>query len=255
MSRSTALSRTVRLHILNCDPLSESLIERYGNYPAMFRALFARALQARSGDCELVIECSDAFATPLLEYQALQSADVLLITGSAASVYEDKAWIVNLKSIIRRWVQEGKKLIGICFGHQLVAQALGGDVTKSGRGWGLGRRELPVLKHTRWMGAAPPASIALLYSHQDQVNRLPEHAEVILGDDFCPIAGFVIDDQVMTLQGHPEFSSDYISEIIHRRKKVIGEERAQQALASTQHYTAEEAKLAPSWMISFLCPD
>lgn len=255
------MKRRIRLHIVNCDPLKPELVERFGNYPSMFRELFAAALAEASTrhtlrsdmECELLIDSSDAFATPAPSFASLQYADVLLITGSAASVYENKPWIANLLDIVRRWVAAKKKIIGICFGHQLIAQALGGEVQKSERGWGIGRRELPVLQPMPWMGQTAPETIALLYSHQDQVVKLPENAEIILGDSFCPVAGFVIGSQLMTLQGHPEFSIDYISEILRRRRQLIGEEKADQALASSQNYTSEEAKVAPRWMLQFLC--
>ena len=235
--------------------MKPELIEQYGDYPAMFCEMFSRAMAAQAGNCELLIDSSDVYTDEPLSIDAFNNADALLITGSAASAYENKAWINRLKELVRLWVAEKKKLLGICFGHQLVAEALGGKVTKCERGWGVGRREVAVLRSTPWMGDEKAQSIALLYSHQDQVEQLPATAQPILGDAFCPVAGFVIDDQVMTLQGHPEFSVAYVSELIQRRKAIIGEDNAERALQASQLFTDAEAAVAPRWMVNFLCSD
>jgi len=128
--------------------------------------------------------------------QAGDACDGWLITGSAASVYDGDDWIAQLEAFTRDAAQT-HPVVGICFGHQLVAQAFGGTVAKA-PGWGIGVHDHIVTKGAKWM-APPLTSLSLLASHQDQVVTPPPGAEVLGGSEFCPIGVMTIGANVLAV--------------------------------------------------------
>jgi GMP synthase (glutamine-hydrolysing) len=138
-------------------------------------------------------------------------AEGWLITGSKFGAYEDHDWIPPLEDLIRAIRETGRPLVGICFGHQIIAQALGGRVEKFAGGWSVGRTDYTVNGQ----------SMALNAWHQDQVTALPEGAQVVGSSDFCANAALLYDDQIWTIQPHPEFGSDFIDGLIRTRGKGV----------------------------------
>ena len=153
---------------------------------------------------------------------------IYVITGSKFGAYEDHDWIPPLEDFIRRAQSAGHKMIGVCFGHQIIAQALGGRVEKSDKGFGIGVMSYQV------QGVDPlPSNLALYAWHQDQVVAAPDGAEIIASSDFCPIAGLKYGDQMITFQPHPEFTAGYEQVLIDaRRGTVISEDLANKGEAS-----------------------
>jgi len=138
-------------------------------------------------------------------------ADGWLITGSKHGAYEDHDWIPPLEDLIRAIRETGCPLVGICFGHQIIAQALGGKVEKFSGGWSVGRTEYTV-------NGQP---MALNAWHQDQVTAVPDGATVVGSSDFCANAALLYDDQIWTIQPHPEFSSAFVDGLIRTRGKGV----------------------------------
>jgi len=138
-------------------------------------------------------------------------ADGWLITGSKHGAYEDHDWIPPLEDLIRAIRETGCPLVGICFGHQIIAQALGGKVEKFSGGWSVGRTEYTV-------NGQP---MALNAWHQDQVTAVPNGATVVGSSDFCANAALLYDDQIWTIQPHPEFSSAFVDGLIRTRGKGV----------------------------------
>ena len=138
-------------------------------------------------------------------------ADGWLITGSKHGAYEDHDWIPPLEDLIRAIRETGRPLVGICFGHQIIAQALGGKVEKFRGGWSVGRTEYTV-------NGQP---MALNAWHQDQVTAVPNGATVVGSSDFCANAALLYDDQIWTIQPHPEFSSAFVDGLIRTRGKGV----------------------------------
>ena len=134
-------------------------------------------------------------------------ADGWLITGSKHGAYEDHDWIPPLEQLIRAIREAGRPLVGICFGHQIIAQALGGKVEKFAGGWSVGRTEYTIDGET----------LALNAWHQDQVTTLPEGAEVVGSSAFCENAALVYGDRIYTIQPHPEFTATMVDRLIHHR--------------------------------------
>jgi len=136
-------------------------------------------------------------------------ADGWLITGSMHGAYEPLPFIPPLQDFIRAVALAKRPLVGICFGHQLIAQALGGKVEKFGGGWSVGHR-------TYRDGSL--GEMALNAWHQDQVVTLPPNAQVTTGNEFCRYAGLLYDDNIYTLQAHPEISNDILTEYLKTRR-------------------------------------
>jgi GMP synthase-like glutamine amidotransferase len=193
------------------------LIPRFGAYPAMMETLLGPGFETASYDVsagELPREVSDH--------------DSYLITGSPAGVYEDHGWIPPLEDFLR--AAKGKaKLVGICFGHQIMAEAFGGRVEKSERGWGIGLQGYDVVGRAPWMDDSP--SFAIPVSHQDQIVEPPPASRVLGRNDFSPFGLIAYDDQpAVSFQGHPEFDPDFAKALIEiRRDRLPG---ADEAIAS-----------------------
>lgn len=136
-----------------------------------------------------------------------QDCDGWLITGSKHAAYEDHPWIPRLEAFIRATHKAGVPLVGICFGHQIVAQAMGGTVEKYSGGWAVGRTEYD------WDGE----TVALNAWHQDQVVQAPPGAERIAGNPFCENAAFLYGDRMLTIQAHPEFTPAFTRDLMESR--------------------------------------
>src|SRR5262245_51439099 len=169
----------MRIGILRTDSVRPEFQVEFGDYPAMFRAMLMQ-----SADDE-PIEFRD-YDVQHREYPTtLDECDAYLITGSRHSVYEDQPWIHRLADFVRDLNDAEHKLIGICFGHQLVAHALGGETRAAEQGWAVGVQDNYVLTPAEWM-TPYRERFGLLSSHKDQVVRLPDGAEVFAATDFCP---------------------------------------------------------------------
>ncbi|MBL7161976.1 MAG: GMP synthase [Anaerolineales bacterium] len=178
------------------------------------------------------------------------ACDAYLITGSPKGVYESEAWISELAKFIREAYQAGIKLVGICFGHQILAQALGGHCEKSEKGWGLGLKSFQISRQKAWM-TANSATCSLHFVHQDQVIHLPPEAELLGGNDFCPNLFFTISDGVLGIQGHPEFTKDMMQDILEARKDIFGQQVYETAMRSMESGTPDNQLLA-QWVVNFL---
>lgn len=206
------------------------------------------------------VESAFPSATSVREYKVAQGefpksvheCELWFITGSPKSVYEDIPWIHQLKEFVIELHSKKVKTVAICFGHQMVAHALGGKVSKSSRGWGVGIRSFDMLAHKPWMNnvGRDPQKISLLFSHQDQVESLPPGAELLAQDEFCPFQMMQIGDHILTMQGHPEFTVNFARErLISRRDKMSAEtfDKAMQSYADTSDF-----QLMIEWIRKFV---
>jgi len=231
----------MKIGILQCDSVKSQFQAQFGNYPEMITALFQPWAPAIS------FEVYDVVAGHYPS--SIEACDAYITTGSKASVYDDEAWITVLQAFIVRLRASKIKLIAICFGHQLVAQAFGGKVSKSGKGWGVGVHMMQLEHIKAWMVPLQDAC-HLLVSHQDQVVSLPAGAELIAGSDFCPHAMFQLDESILTIQGHPEFSKPYAEALIGFRRELLGEPVYAAGINSLQLPTDE--RLIAQWMMEFI---
>jgi GMP synthase-like glutamine amidotransferase len=212
----------MKLTIVQTGAVPDHLQPRFNDYPLMFRQMFGTTGEGLSFE--------DAHAqAPLPDPAGL---DGIVITGSPAGVYEDHAWLAPLRDFIRLAYDAGTPMLGVCFGHQIMADALGGVVQKSEKGWGLGRHTYRVMSRPNFMQDAPE-TLSVACSHQDQVVEKPASAEVILASDFTPNAGlFYRNGRAMSVQPHPEFEDDYASALVDLRRGRAPDTVIDTALAS-----------------------
>ena len=227
--------------ILEADELNDEVIQRYGRYAETFEQLLSAV------DPQLTFQTYQV--TQQQFPQSIDACDAYVLTGSKYSCYEDIHWINQLKQFVVECHAQNKKLIGICFGHQLIAQALGGSVQKHDKGWGIGMASSDVRTTPQWLTPKQP-QFNLLVSHQDQVTRLPQQASLVASNEFCPIAGYHVNHTILTFQGHPEFNHDYLQYIMTQRREVIGEQAYQQAIESLQQ--DEDNELVAQWIVNFI---
>ena len=178
--------------------------------------------------------------------------DAYVITGSPKGTYEEDAWIGELMEFIRASYAAGKKLIGICFGHQILAQALGGHSEKSEKGVGLGLKTFTVeTTHDKpWLNDNVD-TCSLYFAHQDQVTKLPPGAELLGGNEFCPNAFYTIEDQVLGIQGHPEFTRQIMDDILSVVREGADQAIIEEAKNSV-NAGSPDGQMVANWMVDFL---
>ena len=216
----------MRVGILEAGPLPEDLQPRYGRYGDLFRALLAgrgfefAVWRAHDGELPASVDAAEAW----------------IVTGSRHAVYEDHPWLPGLEALTRAAHAERRPMAGLCFGHQLMAKALGGRVEKSPKGWGIGVHE--------WDAGGAP--LRLVAAHQDQVAEVPPGARVTAASAFCPVAALEWPDAPMLAwQGHPEFDAGFARALIEtRRGGPYPEALADEALATLDAPLDREAVAA-----------
>ena len=179
---------------------------------------------------------------------SVSECDGWIISGSPKGVYDNDPWIAALGGFVQEIARKKKPLIGVCFGHQLVAHFLGGRTEKSPKGWGVGVRKFDLIAHKPWMKPAL-SECSLIFSHQDQVVALPKGAELLGKDDFCPYPIYSIENHVFCFQGHPEFTPEFAKGRLDARVKLIGQETYDRAVESLNSKT--KANDVGQWMRNF----
>ncbi|TAL61780.1 MAG: GMP synthase [Legionella sp.] len=231
----------MKLGILKCDRVSEMFVAEHGHYPEMF----AKLLLAVDPEIEFIEFDVEHGEFP----QDIDEVDAYLITGSRHGVNDGFPWITQLEEFVRQLHAAGKKVIGICFGHQLIAKALGGKVIKSPNGWGVGISQNQVKAQKEWMTPLLE-QFNLLVSHQDQVVELPKGAEILAGSDFCPNYLMQVGNNLLSVQGHPEFTKAYSEALMVSREDTIGEKEFIEGMKSLE--LPEDDVHFARWLINFM---
>ena len=213
----------MRIGILQTGHAPDQLIGTLGDYPDLFK----RLLEGHEYDFAVWSVVDGAFPP------GPEAADGWLITGSRHGVCEDLPWIGRLEALSRAIAASGRPLIGVGFGHQAMAQGLGGKVEKCGGGWSVGRQVYDF----------GDARLALNAWHQDQVVELPPGAQVIASSPACKFAALVIGDNVLTVQPHPEFSAEMMAGLIEYRAAKVPPGQIK-AARSTLAQPTDEAEMA-----------
>jgi GMP synthase-like glutamine amidotransferase len=197
----------MRIAILETGRPHEPLEPRFGRYPAMFEDLLGKG-GGRSFRSYAVTEG---------DWPARGEADAILVTGSPAGAYDPLPWIEPLKAFLRE--SRGLPMVGICFGHQIMAEAFGGRVEKYSGGWAVGLHRYHVVERQPWMDDV--ADFAVPASHQDQVVVQPPDTHVVARSDFTPFAALAYQGfPAISFQGHPEFDPSFAAALIEARRGV-----------------------------------
>ncbi len=230
----------MKIGILQCDDVMDELQPEFGNYPAMFENLFVEIVP----DWQFVTYRVVDGEFP----DSVDACDGYITTGSRYGVNDGAPWIDRLEAFVVSLARQDKKFVGICFGHQLLAKALQGRVALSERGWGVGMSFNQIEVKKPWMEPYQP-SLDLVVSHQDQITELPEGADVLASSHFCPYYMLQYGSQLMSVQGHPEFSKSYSSALIARRADRIPAPRVREGQASLD--APVDDRLMMQWIVNF----
>jgi GMP synthase-like glutamine amidotransferase len=220
--------------------MSEFVAE-FGNYTDMIKRMFSSV----GADLEYRVFDSRQGEYP----HDLDAWDFYITTGSKAGAYQDIPWIRQLISFVQRLDKQQKKLIGICFGHQIIAMARQGQVEKSLKGWGVGVAKNRVIAHPEWM-KQPADELNIIASHQDQITRLPDDTRVIASSDFCPCFVVQWGNHFLSIQGHPEWLPAYSRALMNHRRDILGDELTDAGLASLA--IAPDNALFTRWILDFV---
>ncbi len=233
----------LQIGLLQCGYIAPDVAAGHGDYPEAFADLL--------GPQGIDLVTYDVQQGPVPTDPGAH--DGWLVSGSASSAYEPLAWIAPVEGFLRRLIEVEAPLVAVCFGHQLLAQALGGRVARAEAGWGAGvhRYEL-VGPRPPWMDPPPvDGAFRLIASHQDQVVDLPAEATVIARTDHCPVAAFTVGPRALAIQPHPEFSAEVSRGLIGLRRGLIGPDRSDTALATLDGPLEDDRRRVAAWMANF----
>lgn len=229
-----------KIGLLICDTVNPEVAKTVGQYWERFNNLFENA----ETKIKLIKYEIRAGQWP----KSAEECDGYVITGCVQSANDVDEWIAELTRFIRECYVGKVKMVGICFGHQILAKAMGGSVDLNPNGWGLGVKKQEVLVKRPWMKPAQK-KFNIIASHQEHVTQLPGNAELVCTSQHCKVAVFEIPDIFLGFQGHPENSSFTSGVSIDRRKEELPEEVYQKAKKSL---TIEaEQKLIAKWIEGF----
>jgi GMP synthase-like glutamine amidotransferase len=179
----------------------------------------------------------------------INECDAYITTGSRHSINDGYSWIAKLEEFVRKCQKQEKKLVGICFGHQLLAKALGGEVKISDLGSGLGIIENRLLQHESWM-EPHQTQFNMIISHEDQVLQMPEGATLLASNKHCNNFMIQFDDNFLGIQGHPEFNNDFIRGLMKAREDIIPNDTLKAAYDSLSN--TPDNPLVIQWITNFL---
>lgn len=232
----------MKIGILETGEVPEPLDRSHGDYPGMFMRLL------RSAEPGLEFNVYRVVRGELPG--DVSDCDAWLVTGSRHGVYDDLPWIEPLKGFLLRAYDADVPIVAICFGHQVLAEALGGRTVKSDKGWGVGVHRYNIHRKPAWMTGVD-GEFALNAMHQDQVIELPGEAEVVAGSEFCPYAVLAYRGNAISIQPHPEFPTDYLRDLIElRRGSSFDDSVADPGLDSLE--TPIHAEQVAEWIVGFL---
>ncbi|PHH59619.1 hypothetical protein CDD81_2804 [Ophiocordyceps australis] len=212
----------IRLAVLECDTPQPQTRAIYNNYTGVFTALLGAAAQSLDPPLDpaaaLRVSAYDV-VNELHTYPNLDDIDAVLVTGSRHTAFDADPWIKNLVDFTRRALDSGRvRVVGVCFGHQIVGRALGARVCQSDKGWELAVTDVDLTDKGKEIFQLDKMRIHQM--HHDIVADFPADAVPLASNAFCPVQAMYQPGRYLTVQGHPEFTNEIISEILFNRHTV-----------------------------------
>lgn len=230
----------MKIGLLKCDTIIEKLRRIYGDCTDAFIHLFSQ--HAPEVSLEIYDVQNGHYPDSLDECLGYMS------TGSASSVYDNEPWIQRLNEFVAELYRNKVPFVGICFGHQMIAEAIGGKCRRAANGWGVGIKNVKIISKKPWMRPELD-SYNLIVSHLDQVCELPEGSEVLGTNEHCPTSMFMVDEHFLGIQGHPEFSAAYAEALILSRVERIGKNVVEEARKTLQEKS--DSEIITRWIVNF----
>lgn len=215
----------------------DDLIGNFGSYPSMIERWLAPFLP----------EARFTYTSPVKgePLPGPEEFDGYILSGSRYSAYEKAAWMLELIVFLQKLRDVRRPVFGICFGHQIMADAYGGLTTKAVKGWGVGAQ------FYEYVAGAVPKSAASFIFHQDQVTEMPPEASRIGGSSHCPNGVFTYNFPAISVQYHPEFTPDYIRALaVKFSGTLLPGEVSAQALESVETLRVDNSQIA-KWAATF----
>ncbi|MBC8364936.1 MAG: hypothetical protein H8E59_08030 [Actinobacteria bacterium] len=231
----------MQIGLLRCDEVGGDRLDRYGGYQQLFTELLNHTVDETVVviDYDVVDGCLPG---------APDEQDGWLVSGARSAAFDDDPWIADLLDVIRDLDAARAPLVGVCFGHQAIALALGGEVRYTGA-WGVGVRHAELVAPSS--ATAPlDGGFRIAYSHRDQVVDLPATARLTSSTTHCPVASFAVGNHILGIQGHPEFGTDFARDLYTSRLVNIGDAAAAEALSTLDSGTDRIA--VAEWMLRVL---
>lgn len=223
-----------RIAIIEADTPLPQVQKRLGSYGDIFTALLKKAGLVDSANISSYNVVNDSS-----NYPPIESIDAILISGSKHNAFEDDEWILRLVEFTKQAIEHNKRVIGICFGHQIVARALGCTVARSPLGWEVSAVPIELTAEGRALFGteqAPKTSLSIMQMHRDIVDGVPENTTVLATTQKCGNQGFYRPHAILTLQGHPEFTQTIVEELVQARVELLGQELHDDALKRAQDH-------------------
>lgn len=248
----------MKIGLLMAGESAGSMAVKYGLHEDQFIDLFdpLNDVAAEKIEWKIYYVLRDEFP------KTVDECDAYLVTGSKHGVYDKLPWMAELSEFIRNIVSAQKRLTGVCFGHQIIAEALGGKVVKVDQGFGIGMHEYKMVIPSEISHLAQDGDLALQTTfkvnvmHGDQVVELPPTAEMIASSEFCEFAGLYYPEGVLTYQGHPEFDNQFIRDLIEYKWDLgqdwVKQQVKEEAIDSAAEGLASSRLPLAKFMLNFM---
>ncbi|MBS9777974.1 MAG: GMP synthase [Gammaproteobacteria bacterium] len=235
----------MRIGILRCGKVQSTLSAEYGEYPEMLENGFT----AINPEFEFHTYYSDEGKLP----ESIDECDAYIISGSNHSVFDgEELWINQLRDFVVRLNKAAIKTIGISFGHQIMAEAMGGRVERADCGWKIGVHEGSISCTEEYMQpSAESLHIAMMC--EDEIVALPEDAKVLAKSKSCDNLILQYNNHFLSTQGHPEFSQGFAKALINIRQDDFPSKRLEKGLASFADHDLDGSILF-QWFTNFITP-